>query len=200
MNREQWLTENANLIADDLAELFNLPRPKIRVGCSIPYGYRNNKKVLGQCWTTAQSSDQTNEIFISPTIDDGLTALAILTHELIHAFDDCQSGHKGAFKRIALQYGFLPPLTKLDPSNLSASLKPELLEGLQALADEQPYPHASLDLTQPMKKKQTTRNIKIECGSCGWSFRTSNKNVDLMTSNQCLSCGEHNLATPMLGS
>ncbi len=188
MNREQWLTENATLITADIAELFNLEQPKIRVGCSIPFGYRENKKVLGQCWATSRSADAHNEIFISPAIDDGVQALAILTHELIHAFDDCKSGHKGAFKRIALEYGFKPPLTKLNPNDLSESLTPELLEGLQALAAEQPYPHASLDMSQ--RKKQTTRNLKVECTTCKWSFRTSKKNVQAMESHTCLACGE----------
>ena len=57
------------------------------------------------------------------------------------------------------------------------------------------YPHAGM-LDNPAKKKQSTRMLKVSCSECDWSFRTSQKNVDDMTSHQCLKCGKQSLQLP----
>ena len=49
------------------------------------------------------------------------------------------------------------------------------------------YPHSEINLKG--RKRQGVRNLKVECISCDWSFRTSNKNISLMSSTKCLCCG-----------
>jgi hypothetical protein len=58
------------------------------------------------------------------------------------------------------------------------------------------YPHAGMLENPSEKKKQGTRMLKVSCSDCDWSFRTSKKNVDDMTSRECLKCGEHSLKLP----
>ena len=53
------------------------------------------------------------------------------------------------------------------------------------------YPHG--EVSTNVAKKQTTRNIKVACDSCGFSYRTSRKNIENMENNICNGCGEHSM-------
>jgi predicted RNA-binding Zn-ribbon protein involved in translation (DUF1610 family) len=53
------------------------------------------------------------------------------------------------------------------------------------------YPHA--EVSTGGIKKQTTRMIKVSCTECEFSYRTSRKNIDLMTNYVCNSCGMESL-------
>ena len=57
------------------------------------------------------SADDVNHIFLGPQEGDPAAMLISLLHELIHAADDCQSGHKGAFAEAATRLGFEGPMT-----------------------------------------------------------------------------------------
>lgn len=177
--REEWL----NAAVEKLRPLIvakerELPA-KIRVSTGWPSnGALATKKgrVIGQCWSPECSLDGATEIFISPVLgevenSDGV--LLTLLHELIHAAVGDECGHKGEFKSLATALGFLGPM-KTTPAG------PELLELAKELAvDLGPYPHATLDFTKRLKKKQTTRMIKVEClcddgeGTCGFKVRAS---------------------------
>jgi len=51
------------------------------------------------------------------------------------------------------------------------------------------FPHKKVTLNGT--KKQTTRNIKVECNCCEFSFRTSRKNLELMDEvSHCLACDD----------
>ena len=69
---------------------------------------------------------------------------------------------------------------------------PGLIVELEKIAQKLgKYPHAEILLSA--RKKQTSRNIKIECtddygNGCGFSFRTSRKNFDLITNFTCPAC------------
>ena len=52
-----------------------------------------------------------NEIFISPVLSESERVLDVLSHEMIHAIDDCQSGHKGAFRKMAKAIGLEGKMT-----------------------------------------------------------------------------------------
>lgn len=45
--------------------------------------------------------DGINQIFISPVLDEPMTVLETLAHELVHAIDDCKSGHGAEFQKIS---------------------------------------------------------------------------------------------------
>ena len=65
--------------------------------------------------------------------------LVSLLHELIHAADDCASGHKGAFAEAATRLGFDGPMTRTPPG---IELTAEVITLAEALG---PFPHARLD-------------------------------------------------------
>jgi hypothetical protein len=170
MTREEWLLA----MTDELRPLFAaagapLP-PKLRVSCGWPSrralaSPTSNSRTIGQCWPTGFSADATPEVFVSPYLADAVEVAAVLVHELIHVFDNCQNGHKGPFRRIALALGLAGKMT-------ATHAGPELVARLNALcAKVGPYPHASLDASQ--LKKQSTRMLKVECPDCGYTVRTS---------------------------
>ena len=80
--------------------------------------------------------------------------MGTLVHELIHAIDDCQNGHKKPFRDMAV-------LVNLE-GKMTATTSGEVLIGkLKIIFDELgAYPHRKIDASQ--RKKQTTRMIKYE--------------------------------------
>ena len=165
---EQYLNLAADyLYADLILPETNATRPKLRISRGWPKGTRSSAKgrVLGACHPRSHSSDQHNEIFISPAIDDTIQALETLAHELLHASDDCVSGHRGAFKRWATQIGLVGKMT-------ATSAGPELREFLQDFVNENgPMPAHKLDDTQ--RPKQGTRMLLVSCMDCEFKFRTT---------------------------
>lgn len=131
LTREQWLTEISDLMLADLflpcsAEIRADMRLKLSVG--FPPG---RKKAIGFALASQASTEGYNEIFISPVNDESLVVLAVLAHEIIHAIDDCKSGHKGEFARIARAIGFVgKSLTAIDTRNIQNELSVELLATL----------------------------------------------------------------------
>jgi hypothetical protein len=129
---------------DHLSRLFSesgYKVPRVRVACAVPATSRRGSAV-GQCWPTARSDDLVNEIYISPVYSDPIDVLDTLTHELVHAVDDCQHRHGPEFKKIALAIG-------LQGRMREASAGPALRGRLQSLAvilveELGPYPHAKL--------------------------------------------------------
>ncbi len=186
LDREAWLTAAANMIQTDLilnacGPDHTIPHP-FRVSVGYPPRSTARSKVIAVCIKAAASADSHNEIFITPSLDDSHAVLAALAHELVHQADDCASGHQHFFARIARKIGLEGPLT-------ATHAGAELIEYLNMIVEELgPIPHAAIDLSIA-KKKQSTRMVKVFCQSCGWSFRTSTKNIEAMTSTECLCCG-----------
>jgi hypothetical protein len=168
--REQWLNECAELIWLDILE------PKIG---SVKPPFRLSvaplkSRALGQCHKREQSEDGKNEIFITAHCSDSLEILSVLTHELLHAVDNNEHGHKGIWAKNARAVGFLPPLTENHPS-------PELLEQLkeypQILGE---IPHAALHVKPKSKGRN---NNKLKCDACGFQANLSAKWVEKIEEN-----------------
>ena len=149
-----------------------------------------SKFILGQCWARRASADGVNHIFLGPQEGDPAAMLISLLHELIHAADDCASGHKGTFAEAATRLGFEGPMTQTPPG---LELTAEVITLAEALG---PFPHAKLNPTmaevpvpvppgggpapEPGGKihsgpgKQGTRMIKLTAaGCCGYTVRTT---------------------------
>ena len=103
LTREAWLLFAVGHIAPIFDEVGYMV-PRVRVACAIPATSKRGSAV-GQCWPTARSEDLVNEIYISPVHSDPVEVLDTLTHELVHAVDDCQHRHGKEFKEIALAVG-----------------------------------------------------------------------------------------------
>ncbi|MCP9207787.1 SprT-like domain-containing protein [Streptomyces cucumeris] len=198
MTREEWLHMAIDALRPEFAKIeFPLPQ---RVHVSVGFGYgakRESATILGQCWARRVSEDDVNHIFISPELNDTARVLDVLIHELVHAADDCQSGHKGAFATAAKALGLTGKMT-------ATVATPELSEKLRELAKALgPYAHATLyPMGKPLQpkrepkpedpeetpeeppvssgpKKQGTRMIKVsckpDCGCGGYVVRTTAK-------------------------
>ena len=106
------------------------------------YGSRAESKfILGQCWARRASADDVNHIFLGPQEGDPAAMLVSLLHELIHAADDCASGHKGTFAEAATRLGFEGPMTQTPPG---LELTAEVILLAEALG---PFPHGKLNPT-----------------------------------------------------
>jgi hypothetical protein len=109
-----------------------------------------------------------NQVYISPKLETAVEALDTLAHELVHAAIDPHPGHAGLFVKAAKAVG----LTNGKPT--SAGAGPELLALLGEIAATLgEYPHVALNPGEI--KKQTTRLLKVECGSCGYTARVTAK-------------------------
>jgi hypothetical protein len=113
LTREAWLHRAIEAFRPRFAEI-GLPLPgKLHVSVGFGYSSRaESKSILGQCWARRASADGVNHIFLGPQEGDPAAMLVSLLHELIHAADDCQSGHKGAFAEAATRLGFEGPMPR----------------------------------------------------------------------------------------
>lgn len=179
-NREEWLENAASLLNDMIAEQTALkPAKRLHVSAGFPRRDRGGK-VIGQCWNT-KSSAGVNHIFISPTLPSPVTVLPALLHELIHAADDCESSHKGEFRKAWKALGFEGKPTECTPGK-------DLKKALSAVAKELgPYPHTVLS-PGVGEKKQSTRMLKVVCESCECVIRMTRKWLDEAGAPTC-ACG-----------
>jgi hypothetical protein len=158
--REAWLMTAIEhfrpMFAEHSAEL----PEAIRV--STGWTKRARKGSIGWTWISGAAEDKVNNVFISPEIADSVEVLAVLVHELIHVWDDCEHGHTGAFKQLWQKLGFTGKATCSTPGE---ELK-DTLEALVCIMGE--YPHAKM-LTGAeggkgtVPKKQVARQIKYTC-------------------------------------
>jgi len=161
LTREAWLLFAVGHIAPIFAECGHII-PRVRVSCAVPATSRRGSAV-GQCWPTTRSADQVNEIYISPVHTDPVEVLDTLTHELVHAVDDCRNRHGAEFRKIALAVG-------LQGKMREASAGPRLRERFALIADTLisevgPYPHGKLSVGGAIFG-QSRRPARAECPRC----------------------------------
>lgn len=167
-NRETWLNRATHALRPTFRELALPLHKDVRVSVGFPLG--GFEKIAGQCFKREVSKDRHNEIFVSPLIDDAREALAVLVHELLHAADNCASGHDRTFTKRARALGLAGKPTETTGGTLFKLLHGALLRELGR------YPHASL---RPSKvKRQGTRLIKVACPDCGYTCRTTRTWLD----------------------
>lgn len=203
ITREEWLHRAIDALRPEFEKVdFPLPE-KIHVSVGFGYGAkRESATILGQCWSSGSSEDGVNHLFISPEMKDEARVLDVLIHELVHAADDCKSGHKGAFATAAKALGLTGKMT-------ATVATPELAEKLRELAVSLgSYSHATLyPMGKPIRpqadpkpegpeedpeeetpvhsgpKKQGTRMIKVacnkECECGGYVVRTTAKWIEV---------------------
>jgi len=168
LNREAWLgmmTEQY-IKPHFQAKGYTIPN-NIRMSCSLT----STKKSIGQCWSNLNSGDNHFEIFISPKISDSSRVIDILIHELAHAVVGIRAGHKKPFADCAKSVGLEGKMTA---TTATTELKVTISQWVAELGE---YPHAPL--TESGIKKQTTRQLKCVCKSCGYQVYTSRKWIEL---------------------
>jgi len=178
MTREAWLELAVLKLHPLFAEIdVDLPNVRVSVGWPSRGGTAVKKKVIGQCWKGMVSADGKQQLFISPVLgDDVVQLLGVLVHELIHAVDDCESGHKGAFAKMARALGLAGKLTATTVEE-GSELHTALTEVAGRLGE---YPHSAINFAELEKQrpKQTTRMIKLVAPDCDYTVRTTQKWID----------------------
>ena len=164
--REAWLTAAVEALAIRVFE--DIKVPVVRVSVGWPGGRGSKAGVIGQCWATACAEDGVSQLFISPVMGEAVDVLAVLVHEMVHAVDDCQSGHRGNFAKIAKSLGLEGKMTA---TTAGFDLTVTLTEIAAEIGD---YPHAVLT-PGAGKKTQGTRMIKLVCQDDGYTLRTTAK-------------------------
>lgn len=196
ITREAWLHSAIEILRPRFIEA-GLPIPeKIHVSVGFSFGAKAESGiVLGQCWARRASADEVNHIFISPELADTARVLDVLIHELIHAGDDVEHGHKGLFAEVATRLGLEGPMTA---TTASIQLAAEMMCLAETLGE---YPHGEFIARKLMKSRrpvgpegtpvpaprissgpgtQTTRMLKFEdtnpeCAAVGYIVRTTAK-------------------------
>lgn len=158
-NRESWLLA----AVEALRPIFSKKNHVVPKNCLVSCGFASTgtrSHHIGQCWSTQSSSNDLNQIFISPTLDDPIEVLDTLVHELVHAVDDCEHKHGKEFKKIALDVGLKGPMR-------SASAGPELRAQLEVISKALgPYPHGKLKVTHRMRINRSRPRAK--CPICNY--------------------------------
>jgi hypothetical protein len=178
-NREEYLMKSVDILRGLWLAKGRAFPDKIRVSCGFPCvggaGSRGSKKILGSCWAASSAADRIPQIFISPMIDDTVTVIGTLAHELVHASAGHDEGHGPLFKEIAYAVGLRGKATSTVPSaELEEFIRSQILQPLG------PYPHAKLNLEEAAKtvRKQTTRMLKCVCRVSGYTVRTTKQWIE----------------------
>ena len=105
----------------------------VQVGDPEP---RDGVRVRGECWPSSTTSEGVSCIVVNRELSKSVEILGVLLHELIHAADDCRSGHGEWFTTWAHAIGLTDPVIASEP-------RPRLRRSLQAVAWRLgPYPEA----------------------------------------------------------
>jgi hypothetical protein len=169
-NREQWLMS----AVDHLLPLFERSGysvPIVKVSVGFPSTGAKGRH-LGQCWSTKSAVDGINQIFIAPHLQTPFDFLDTLVHELVHAVDDCQSGHGENFKKIAKDVGLKGPMRSAGAGDL---LKQDLLRIAEKLGT---FPHGRLSLPVRAMQKAAKRP-GAKCAKCGYEVVMLKKHLSL---------------------
>ena len=166
MNREAWLEKGVEQLNDRVFSPCGKSADDVRVSVGFPAGARPHTRedgsisgAIGQCWDNSVSAGGFNEIFISPVVEDSVHALDILAHEMVHAIVGTNAGHKGPFKRLAVEIGLTGKMTATKPG-------PELTKTLESIvADIGEYVHKKVT-PEAKAKKKGSRLVKVECTDC----------------------------------
>ena len=134
--------------------------PQVKVSIGFPSTGAKGRH-LGQCWGSKASEDGINQIFIAPNQADPIEVLDTLTHELVHAVDDCKSGHGEGFKKIATDVGLIGPMRS---AGAGEHLKQDLIQIAQALGH---FPHARLLIARGASRAGIKRP-GAKCAKCGY--------------------------------
>lgn len=184
--REEWLMQGMILLADEVFKpMRHVIVPKlVKVSCGFPStgAFAAKKQRIGECWYPQSKNGKEHQLFISPTQADPVRCLDILTHELVHVIAGKKAGHRNQFKRVAIEVGLQGPMRA---TFAGPDLEKQLKKFIRALG---PYPHNSITKMVLGRKKQTARQLKATCPSCGYLIRITAKWIEEVGLPLCPAC------------
>jgi hypothetical protein len=174
LTRQMWLEAAVVALRERFEQAGYAVPATVRVSIGFPKGSGGRSKAIGQCWANECSTDQYNEIFISPELGGasiGPRIMGVLAHELAHATVGVQAGHKAPFKQCAVAVGLTGKMT--------ATIETDEFNTWAATVIERIGPYPAGAMSTMSRKKQTTRLLKCECAECGYTVRISKKWLDV---------------------
>jgi hypothetical protein len=190
--REAWLNAALHALAPLFDDVQDADIPPLRISIGWPGGRANQKTTRGQCWSQGSSTDGVSQIFISPWVVEPIVILGVILHEMIHGIDNCASGHRGNFIRLAKAVGLEAKWTSAKPG---PALLAKLVEIETALGL---WPHAPMlrpgeGIAADTPAKQGTRMLKVVCptdGVDGYKVRMTQSWIDKVGCPICPCHGE----------
>jgi hypothetical protein len=167
IKRQEWIESAVKQFRMHFADNYWTVPDNGRISVGIPKGMHGSKKAIGQCWSNICSTDDYYEIFVSPELGKEIDVLETIAHELCHAVVGTQEGHKGNFKKCALDVGFKAPMTTTPPDEKM------VVACQRIIAKIGPYPAGALNISN--RKKKGTYLLKCQCPMCGYTVRTTEK-------------------------
>ena len=157
--REEWLMQAVEQIKP-IFDRMGYQVPPVKVSVGFPSSGSKSRH-LGQCWSTKSSADGMNQIFIAPHLHTPIEVIDTLVHELVHAVDDCQSGHGKNFKRIAKDIGLKGPMR-------SAGAGEALMKDLEQISNLLGnFPHGMLKI-QRAPSNVGIKRPGAKCSKCDY--------------------------------
>jgi hypothetical protein len=173
ITREAWLQHAIAALRPLFADA-NITLPdEIAVSCGFPGGGSPRKRI-GECWATRASEQAIPHLFISPVLDKREDVLGTLVHELVHASDDCASGHKGDFAKRAKAVGLTGKMTATVAGDDLAKRLDDIAKRIEAKHGE--YPHKAIRLGGKVRTSPKSWH-KAYCpeSGCEYHVRVSRK-------------------------
>ena len=160
MNREDWLTQSAELILAELISPHTGDEPMPAVSISVGYGKGRKDNPV-----TAYKQGDTWHVFVSPELgsSSSMEILDHLTDTLVKMYH--------------------PSVTLRLVKNITSQEAVKYLQSVIDLLGE--IPQGALVFKQ--QAKQSTRMLKLECNYCGAVWRMSRKWAD--KTKYCPCCG-----------
>ena len=196
--REQWLTIAATILVDEIfTPATTIDTPRYRVSMTAPKT-TGRSSILGQCWNNIASADLTYEIFITAALGetDSNEILAVLVHELVHAYVGIEEQHNNVFAALCRKVGLEGGQTAKAKNSFTATVASDALKIQldEIISDLGHIPHAKIDAANNGIKKQSNRQLLMYCSNdCGFKFRASQKMIDSINYKYCLVCGDHSM-------
>ena len=196
--REKWLTTAASILIDEIIQPSTaLDIPLIHYSLTAPKTSQKKGRVLGECWDKRASTAGIIEIFITANLgeSDSIQILSVLTHEIIHAIDNNEHGHGPEFQRLCRLVGLKGGNNGRSKESYTCTEPTEglLIELNDIIETIGAIPHAAMNVELNGQKKQKNRQLLVKCTCCEFKFRASQKVIDSMTINTCLSCNQNSL-------
>jgi SprT-like family len=177
MARQAWLEKATKALRELFARKGYKVPAAVRISVGWPKGTHGAQHTIGQCWSIDASSDQHNEIFVSPEVTlpaRSLQVMGILAHELVHATIGNKAGHGPAFKACATKIGLTGKMTATSEGAEFKAFAENLFRRIGLI------PAGRINFAKG-RKVQTTRLLKCECGTCGYTARVTRKWIVLGT-------------------
>lgn len=195
MQRQTWLHDAETALRRRFADKGYTVPVETRTSIGFPKGTRDGKLAIGQCWALEASTDKHSEIFISPelghagkkNVAGSIRILGVLAHEFAHTVAGNKAGHRvrkrpdedtgRAYAKWRMSFPAIAEAVGLESPWTATTESKEFVEWAKGVIDKiGQFPAGALASFN--RKKDTCRQRKCSCESCGYIIRTTKKWIE----------------------